>query len=68
MEEDSHPILQYADERQAIIEPVGHIRPLMVRAGQFGHTRGRRSREIGLYEALRTQDLLQLPEGALVPR
>ena len=28
MEETSYPILQYADERQAIIEPAGHIQPL----------------------------------------
>ena len=28
MNEDSYPILQYSDERQAIIEPAEHIRPL----------------------------------------
>ena len=33
MEENPLPILQFTDERQAIIEPGGHIQPLMVRAG-----------------------------------
>ena len=28
MEENPFPILQFTDERQAIIEPAGHIQPL----------------------------------------
>ena len=28
MEEDSYPILQYSDERPAIIEPSEHLKPL----------------------------------------